>query len=97
MSFLNQNNNHLLSHLVYAYDQEKLIERYEYLREGILSEYNIVNIITSLSASIPDAVKRQENRIWYNSVNSGSGMEQLLSYVTLRLKHIDKEISNMKG
>ena len=87
-----------LFYLIYTYSKDKLIARYNVLRNGILSEDNIAHVFYNFCGRIPDPIINADNEKW--PLKPGTYTETLsriIEWYRLRLNFIDNEVSQLNN
>lgn len=88
--------NHLFD-LIKTYKLDELKERYNQLRQGVMSEANIAKMFINFAGAIPRVMFDEENRKWpmtpFTSVHT---IDSILNWYRLRCEYIDAEIETMK-
>lgn len=84
---------HALYALIFNKAHDRMVSRWQELRNKILTVDNLYYEMTNFLACIPDAVKRQESILWPQLPSSCMGdINQVLSWTRMRLEKLDKEI-----
>jgi hypothetical protein len=80
--------------LVYKYKRAELKARYLELRNGALSDDNVVTTFTNFIGLIPANVFRAEQDKWPLIPNSSTNnLQQIVSWYSRRAAYIDNEVS----
>ena len=82
-----------LFYCIYTYDHDRLINRYQQLRNGVLSELNVFGKFEDFLSAIPLAAYNEETSIWpmENGTSTGN-MNQICMDYMLRAKYMDGQI-----
>lgn len=95
-TFQSYENMHRVMHLIYTYAPEKLKSRYKELREGVLSEENVLYTFSNFILGIPKACYDEEVKVWKGIAGtSTNNLSQIINYYRLRCLYLDKEIENL--
>ena len=82
--------------LIKTYIPERLKNRYEELRNGVLSESNVSVVFQNFGATIPKLVKDEEVKAWPNVPSSdANNLSQILNFYRLKSAAMDAEINNI--
>ena len=96
LSFANLGGNHKLMGLILSNKKDDLILRYKELRADILSEGNLLYLLTNFICPIPQAAYAMESVIWPQIPGTASNnISQIMNHMRLRLAWLDKEIDTM--
>lgn len=97
LGFKEQESLNRVFHLIYAYDKDNFISRWETLRNGLLSNENLSNLIYNYAITIPKAAFDYETKRWPRRPGTiTNNVNQIQSWIMLRLSFLDKEINNLK-
>lgn len=97
LGFKEQESLNRVFHLIYAYDKDNFINRWETLRNGLLSNENLSNLIYNYAITIPKAAFDYEAKRWPRRPGTiTNNIGQIQSWIMLRLSFLDKEINNLK-
>lgn len=95
-TFQSYENMHRVMHLIYTYAPEKLKSRYAELRNGVLSEENVLYTFSNFINQIPKACYDEEVKVWKGIAGtSTNNLSQIINYYRLRCQYLDKEIENL--
>lgn len=83
-------------HMIWTYDPQRLIDRYEYLRSTVLSEENVYREFLSFIRKIPMNAIEADRRLFRTEPN-GMDFAQLENWYRLRVKKMDKQIEDLKA
>lgn len=87
---------HRLMHLIRTYDKETFKKRYEYLRQGILSEDNIQKEFSNYMAQIPMALKNKEVELWPSTPGTDTNnLAQIVNNYRIRCLYMDTMINSL--
>lgn len=82
-----------LFHLIYKYNKDKFLERWNYLRNSILSDSNLYVALANFANKIPQAVLDYEEKLWPGRPSTRiSNISQIQNWLMLRLKYLDRKI-----
>ena len=82
-----------LFHLVYKYDKDRFLERWNFLRNSILSDNNLYVALANFANKIPQAVLDYEEKLWPGRPSTRiSNINQIQNWLMLRLKYLDRKI-----
>ena len=85
---------HRICHLIYTYDTDALIARYNELRTGVLSETNIWTLIMNYANQIPLACYDYENLRWPQLPSSAvNNLNNIFNWLHMRFSVLDAEIA----
>lgn len=95
-TFKSYNNLHRVMHLIYTYDKDRLKIRYTELRKTVLSESNVLDVLSNFMVNIPKALKDEEVKLWSGLPGTDTNnLSQIMNFYKLRCKVLDKEIENL--
>ena len=83
-------------HMIWTYDPQRLIDRYEYLRSTVFSEENVYREFLSFIRKIPMNAIEADRRLFRTEPN-GMDFAQLENWYRLRVKEMDKQIEDLKA
>lgn len=83
-------------HMIYKYDPERLINRYEYLRSTVFSEENVYREFMSFIRKVPENAIAADKRL-YRTEPNGMDFAQIENWYRLRAKAMDKQIETLKA
>lgn len=83
-------------HMIWTYDPQRLIDRYEYLRSTVFSEENVYREFLSFIRKIPMNAIEADRRLFRTEPN-GMDFAQLENWYRLRVKKMDKQIEDLKA
>ena len=83
-------------HMIWTYDPQRLIDRYEYLRSTVFSEENVYREFLSFIRKIPMNAIEADRRLFRTEPN-GMDFAQLENWYRLRAKKMDKQIEDLKA
>lgn len=87
---------HTLFDLVKKYKKDELKARYKELRQGVLSEDNVMLSFLNFAGLIPRPLLDEDSRIWKTIPNTNTNnVYQIINWYRLRCEAIDNEIENM--
>lgn len=96
LSFANLGSNHKLMKLILENHTEELACRYKELRADILSEGNLLYLLTNFVCNIPHAAYDMESVVWPEIPGTSSNnISQIMEHMRLRLTWLDAEIIAM--
>lgn len=96
LSFANLGSNHRLMSLVLSNKKDELVARYKELRADILSEGNLLYLLSNFICGIPHAAYDMESVIWPQIPGTMSNnISQIMEHARLRLAWLDAEIDAM--
>lgn len=85
--------NNRLMYLIYKYDYASLKQRYEELRNSIMSENNVYSKFIGFTKDISLALKNEEVKIWSGIPSTDvNNVSQILDFYRLRVIDQDKKI-----
>ena len=91
------NSSHLFD-LVCKYNKGALIERYNVLRNGILSDENLYMTFYNFCARIPKEIVDMDNKKWYLKPGTYTEtLSRIMEWYRMRLVYIDAEIQELSG
>lgn len=90
------NNYNRAMHMIWTYDPQRLIDRYEYLRSTVFSEENVYREFLSFIRKIPINAIEADRRLFRTEPN-GMDFAQLENWYRLRVKKMDKQIEDLKA
>lgn len=90
------NNYNRAMHVIWTYDPQRLIDRYEYLRSTVFSEENVYREFLSFIRKIPINAIEADRRL-FRTEPSGMDFAQLENWYRLRVKKMDKQIEDLKA
>ncbi|GET12368.1 hypothetical protein SN811_08680 [Ligilactobacillus agilis] len=97
LGFKEQESLNRVFHLIYTYDKNNFINRWETLRDGLLSNENLSNLIYNYAITIPKAAFDYEAKRWPRRPGTiTNNVNQIQSWLMIRLNFLDKEINNLK-
>lgn len=89
---------HRLMHLIYAYDTSRLCARYRSLRNGALSENNVMQKVMNYCVNIPKANHDYEVLRWSGIPGTNTNTYgQILNWYRLRCIALDAEITALES
>ena len=83
-------------HMIWTYDPQRLIDRYEYLRSTVFSEENVYREFLSFIRKIPINAIEADRRL-FRTEPSGMDFAQIENWYRLRAKKMDKQIEDLKA
>ena len=83
-------------HMIWTYDPQRLIDRYEYLRSTVFSEENVYKEFLSFIRKIPMNAIEADRRLFRTEPN-GLDFAQIENWYRLRVKKMDKQIEDLKA
>jgi len=83
-------------HMIWTYDPQRLIDRYEYLRSTVFSEENVYREFLSFIRKIPMNAIEADRRLFRTEPN-GLDFAQIENWYRLRVKKMDKQIEDLKA
>lgn len=96
LSFANLASNHNLMGIILEHKKTELVARYKELREDILSEGNLLYLLSNFICGIPHAVYEMESVIWPQIPGTmTNNISQIMNHMRLRLAWLDAEIDSM--
>lgn len=82
-----------LMYLIYTYKKDALKARYTQLRNGVLSESNVINKFTNFVCNIPERIYLSDTEVWPTIPStSASNLAQITAWYQERLKAIDEQM-----
>ena len=90
------NNYNRAMNMIWTYDPQRLIDRYEYLRSTVLSEENVYREFMSFIRKVPTGAIEADRRLFRTEPN-GMDFAQLENWYRLRVKKMDKQIEDLKA
>lgn len=97
LSFSQLGDIHKLMGLILANNKDELVSRYNELRANILSEGNLLYLLTNFTCSIPKAAFDTESVIWPEIPGTATNnISQIMEHMRLRLAWLDAEVESMK-
>ena len=90
------NNYNRAMHMIWTYDPQRLIDRYEYLRSTVFSEENVYREFLSFIRKIPMNAIEADRRLFRTEPN-GLDFAQIENWYRLRVKKMDKQIEDLKA
>ncbi|WP_192944526.1 CotH kinase family protein [Ligilactobacillus agilis] len=97
LGFKEQESLNRVFHLIYTYDRENFIKRWETLRNGSLSNENLSNLIYNYAITIPKAAFDYEAKRWPGRPGTTTNnVNQIQNWLVLRLNFLDKEINDLR-
>lgn len=89
---------HRMFYVIYNHMREKLISRYEYLRNNALSFTNLYNLTMDLYGSIPQFLFDEDHKKWMlTPTTSIRTADQIIFWLDKQLQKLDNEIKELKG
>lgn len=89
-------NNSRLMEVIYKHDKQALINRYQELRKGPLSESNLHDTISDYAIKIPKAAYDYEAKRWPSRPGTVlNNAQQILSWINERLNYLDQKITTL--
>lgn len=96
LSFKTLGDNHKLMGLILQNKKSELVARYKELRVDILSEGNLLYLLTNFICPIPQAAYAMESVIWPQIPGTATNnISQIMEHMRLRLAWLDAEINAM--
>lgn len=96
LSFANLGSNHKLMGLILKNKKTELVARYKELRADILSEGNLLYLLSNFICGIPHAAYEMESVIWPEIPGTmTNNISQIMEHMRLRLAWLDAEINAM--
>lgn len=96
LSFANLGANHKLMELILKNKKPELVARYKELRNDILSEGNLLYLLSNFICGIPHAAYEMESVIWPEIPGTmTNNISQIMEHMRLRLAWLDAEINAM--
>lgn len=94
LSFVELGNIHKIMGLILANMRHELVSRYNELRSDILSEGNLLYLLTNFVCAIPQAAYNMESVIWPQIPGTASNnVSQIMEHMRLRLAWLDEEMN----
>ena len=94
LSFAKLGANHKLMGLIITNMHNELVSRYNELRADILSEGNLLYLLTNFTCAIPQAAYNMESVIWPQIPGTASNnVSQIMNHMRLRLAWLDEEMN----
>lgn len=94
LSFATLGEQHKLMELILANMKDELVSRYNELRADILSEGNLLYLLTNFTCAIPQAAYNMESVIWPQIPGTASNnVSQIMNHMRLRLAWLDEEMN----
>jgi hypothetical protein len=91
-------NGHRMFYLIYTYDKQALCDRYEQLRNSVLSESNVWYTLSNLALNIPKAALDYEPIRWSRErATYTNTIEQILNWYRIQCMERDKEIELIRA
>lgn len=88
--------NSRLMEVIYKHDKQALINRYQELRKGPLSESNLHDTISDYAIKIPKAAYDYEVKRWPSRPGTAlNDAQQILSWINQRLNYLDQQITTL--
>lgn len=90
------NTSHLFN-LIWTHSKSALVERYNELRSGILSEANLYKVFYNFCVRIPQPVIDEDNKKWGKKPGTATEtLERILNWYRMRCEFIDEEIADQQ-
>ncbi len=92
-TFAGYKNTNRVMELIYKYDKQKLVQRYKELRNGILSEANVLDVFCNYMVKIPKELSNKDIETWGDLPGTGlDGLAQITAWYKNRCEYMDAEI-----
>ena len=77
--------------------RDRFIQRWEYLRRGVLSDANLFKMFGDFIGRIPRIAFDEENYLWPQTpFSSVKDFSQIMWWITHHMAKLDKEIQDIK-
>lgn len=88
--------NHRVMELIYTYKKDALLDGYEAIRSGILSENHVCQSFSNFAAGIPLPVLLEDAKRWPTIPSTlASNTAQILNWYRMRAEFVDKRAEEM--
>lgn len=90
-------NSHRMFSIIYNHMRDKFVQRWEYLRSGVLSDANLFKMFGGFIGKIPRIAFDEENYLWPQTpFSSVKDFSQIMWWITHHMAQLDKEIQDIK-
>lgn len=90
-------NSHRMFSIIYNHMRDRFIQRWEYLRRGVLSDANLFKMFGDFIGRIPRIAFDEENYLWPQTpFSSVKDFSQIMWWITHHMAQLDKEIQDIK-
>ena len=90
-------NSHRMFNIIYNHMRDRFIQRWEYLRRGVLSDANLFKMFGDFIGRIPRIAFDEENYLWPQTpFSSVKDFSQIMWWITHHMAKLDKEIQDIK-
>ena len=90
-------NSHRMFSIIYNHMRDRFIQRWEYLRRGVLSDANLFKMFGDFIGRIPRIAFDEENYLWPQTpFSSVKDFSQIMWWITHHMAKLDKEIQDIK-
>ena len=90
-------NSHRMFSIIYNHMRDRFIQRWEYLRRGVLSDANLFKMFGEFIGKIPRIAFDEENYLWPQTpFSSVKDFSQIMWWITHHMAKLDKEIQDIK-
>jgi hypothetical protein len=87
---------HVLFSRIIQFDKQRVVEKYNELRNTILSEENILFMFTNYMVNIPYSILAEDWKLWKTIPGTiSNNLSQIVKQFELRSKLLDKQIYNL--
>ena len=90
-------NSHRMFNIIYNHMRDRFIQRWEYLRRGVLSDANLFKMFGDFIGRIPRIAFDEESYLWPQTpFSSVKDFSQIMWWITHHMAKLDKEIQDIK-
>lgn len=90
-------NSHRMFNIIYNHMRDRFIQRWKYLRSGVLSDANLFKMFGDFIGRIPRIAFDEENYLWPQTpFSSVKDFSQIMWWITHHMAKLDKEIQDIK-
>ena len=90
-------NSHRMFSIIYNHMRDRFVQRWEYLRRGVLSDANLFKMFGEFIGKIPRIAFDEENYLWPQTpFSSVKDFSQIMWWITHHMAQLDKEIQDIK-
>ena len=90
-------NSHRMFNIIYNHMRDRFVQRWKYLRSGILSDANLFKMFGEFIGKIPRIAFDEESYLWPQTpFSSVKDFSQIMWWITHHMAQLDKEIQDIK-
>lgn len=90
-------NSHRMFNIIYNHMRDRFVQRWKYLRSGVLSDANLFKMFGGFIGKIPRIAFDEENYLWPQTpFSSVKDFSQIMWWITHHMAKLDKEIQDIK-